>query len=240
MIFSKIHTSNVVERLIRYVAEIVIIFVGITFSFLFDQWRDDVKKKKDLVELSKSLVNDVDGLKKRLRDDLRGSTEWIGHLDSIRMQRTSQQLSERQLDWFYRMITGQIIFLFDSYSPTYIAAVNNGTINELPDPIKRQLYEVYRVKLPFFQLLYNEQHSIIQSFRNTAMLTDDTDLFPSTTLDSNQHLILLRKEIQRPVYGNFIFLVVTTEREVFTLNGTIYESLIELENSLNTYIQEEG
>jgi hypothetical protein len=236
MILKKLKSVTILQRLAQYIAEIVIIFIGITMSFVFDQWREDIKKKKELVVLSKSLLNDVNGLKKRLREDLVGSTEWINNLDSLCMQRASINLEERQLHWFYRMVTGQIIFLFDSYSPTYIAAVNNGTINDLPDSLKLQLYEVYRVKLPFFQLLYNEQHTLIQSFRNTTMITDETDLFISGSSKKHPDWALLRRQIQRPIYGNFIAQVVTTEREVYKLNESIYLSLMQLEHSLNHYI----
>lgn len=97
MLLKQMKTRKVTRVLLRYVAEITIIFAGITISFLFDQWREENRKEKALVELSKSLLVDVDELKAKLKDDLRGSATWIAQLDSLRIQRGSDRISDRQL-----------------------------------------------------------------------------------------------------------------------------------------------
>jgi len=69
MLFKLIKSSSITQLILRYVAEIIIIFVGITVSFIFDQWREDIKKKKDLVELSQALLTDIDALKIKLKEE---------------------------------------------------------------------------------------------------------------------------------------------------------------------------
>ncbi|HNV29800.1 MAG TPA: hypothetical protein PKJ83_11725 [Cyclobacteriaceae bacterium] len=236
MLFKLIKSSSITQLILRYVAEIIIIFVGITVSFIFDQWREDIKKKKDLVELSQALLTDIDALKIKLKEDLIGSSAWIRQLDSLRNQRTSKKFSDLQLKWFYKMATGQYTFLFDPYSPTYMAAVSTGTISELPEKINNQLYKIYRVNLPLFQLLYNQQQENILNFRNTTMLTANSYLYTTEISTINPDLKLLAEEIQRPAYGNFINQVIITEREVYKLNEDIFKSLTEAERSLRDYV----
>lgn len=134
------------------------------------------------------------------------------------------------------MSTGQFIFLFDPNSPTYISAVSNGTISELPENIRTQLYSVYRVKLPIFELLYNQQQENIVNFRNTTMINSNSYLYTAEISKINPDLKQLAEEILQPVYGNFINQVIITEKEVLEFNEKIFESLTELENSLLDYI----
>jgi hypothetical protein len=236
MFFRKVKYNTTTRVMGRYLAEIMIIFVGITISFVFEQWREEQKKKSERIELVKSLLADVNALKVKLKEDLGGSLNWISQLDSLRNQRTSKKFSDRQLNWFYKMASGQIIFLFDPYSPTYMSSVANGTLNELPEHIKNQLYIVYRVKLPFFELLYNQQQENILSFRNTTMITSNSYLYETKPSAIHPDMKLLSVEIQRSDYGNFINQIIITEREVLKLNEEASASLTELENSLHEYI----
>lgn len=96
MILKQIKSGSTYQTILRYLAEIIIIFLGITISFLFDQWREEIKKKNDLIELSKSLLTDIDALKIKFKDDIDGSSAWISQLDSLRNQRTSKRFSDKQ------------------------------------------------------------------------------------------------------------------------------------------------
>lgn len=237
MLLRRIKTANLPQLLLRYLAEILIIFLGITISFMFEQWREGKRQKKELIELSESLITDINGLKSRLKSDLDGSTTWISQLDSLRIQRTSGKFSERQLNWFYRMVTGQVVFLFDPYSPTYMSAAGNGLVNELPDSIRNRLYDLYRVQLPFFQLLYDQQQENITNFRNTTLVPANAYLYQKENSQIKPDLSTLSKEIQRPVYGNFINQIILTEKEVYRMNEEAFATLTELEGSLKIYIE---
>lgn len=222
--------------MLRYAAEVFIIFLGITISFLFDQWREERQKRKDLIELSQSLLMDIGGLKAKLSEDLQGSASWIRQLDSLRGQRILKTNSKRQLKWFYELITGQIYFIFEPHSPTYLSAANSSLYSELPDSIKNGLYNLYQVRLPLFELLYNEQRQNVAHFRNNTVVPvgyfyhdDATQLRPD--------LEKLALEIQRPAYGNFINQVILLEKEVYKLNESDSKSLRELEASLTRYIE---
>jgi len=236
MIFKELNTKRITQALLRYLAEIVIIFVGITCSFLFDQWREEKREKKELIELSKSLLSDIEALKGKLQGDLYGSNLWINQLDSLRKQRAIHKFSDRQLLWFYEAISGQVIFLFDPYSPTYMSALAKGSANELPEDIRNPLYKLYRIQLPFFQLLYEQQQENITNFRNTTVTLMNSDLYNNQDADFKPDMQVLANEVLRPVYGNFINQVITTEKSVYKLNEESFKTLLALESSLKEYV----
>lgn len=240
MLLKRFRTGKIPKQLLIYLVEVIIIFLGITISFVFDQWRDEKRQRKELIELSESLLTDIDALKAKLTLDRDGSSRWISELDSLRMQRTSGKISERQLTWFFKMATGQFIFLFDPYSPTYMSAVGSGLIHELPDSIRNQLYDLYRVQLPYFQLLYDQQQQNITNFNNTTIIPADSFLFTNDSTSIQPDLNLLVKKVQQPVYGNFINQVIVTERIVYQWNQKSFETSTVLQNSLQKYMDEIG
>lgn len=235
---SKQKKSKPLRLILRYAAEVLIIFLGITISFLFDRWREDRQKREDLIELSQSLMMDIGGLKTKLIEERGGSETWIRQLDSLRSQRITNSTTERQLFWFYRLITGQIAFLFESHSPTYLSAANSSLYAELPDSLKNDLYTLYQVRLPFFQLLYNQQGENVTHFRNNVVVTSGADLYHQDATQLRPDLKKLAQELQRPAYGNFINQVIILEREVYALNESNTKYLTVLEKSLLNYITE--
>jgi len=237
MLFNRIKPTRFFKLLLRYAAEVIIIFLGITISFLFEQWREEQRKRESLVELSESILSDMDALRKKLADDAGGSESWIHNLDSIRIQRTKNTVSEKQLKWLHSLISGQIYFLFDPYSPTYSAAASGGLLHELPEGIRNQLYNLYRVELPFFELLYNEQEKNLTHFSHTVVLPANANLY-TDSVALQLDLRAFGREVQRPVYGNFISQLMLMEKEVLKLNKNTVRTLDNLEGSLTAYLHE--
>ena len=125
------NTRGVFRTLLGYGGEVAIIFIGITISFLFEQWWEERQEKKDLIELSESLINDAKSLKAKLKDDLEGSDEWIRVLDSIHTERISTHVSKQHLVWLYRLISGQELFLFVPQSPAYFVGHQQWTLGKV-------------------------------------------------------------------------------------------------------------
>lgn len=126
--------------------------------------------------------------------------------------------------------------MFDPYSPTYIASVSSGVGNDLPEPIKTKLYKLYRIQLPYFQMLYEQQQENITNFRSSAMLPQGAYLYSNDASQITPDLNVLAKEVQRPVYGNFINQVILTEKTVYKMNEEAFETLTALEVSLQEHI----
>ncbi len=71
-----------------------------------------------------------------------------------------------------------------------------GLINELPDSIMNQLYNLYRVQLPLFQLLYTQQQENITNFRNNTLLLTNQSLYQNENSQIPPDVTILAKEIQ--------------------------------------------
>lgn len=221
--------------LLRYGAEVLIIFIGITISFLFEQWRVENQQKKELIELSESLIRDAETLKLKLAGDLKGSAEWIQDLDSIHAQRKSNRVSERHLKWLYQLISGQDLFNFDSQSPSYLSATNSGMLEKLPDSIQHHIYNLYHVELRYFQLLYDQQWQNITQFRNHTLISSEVDLYDKNAAGLQVDLKKFGQEVQKPVYGNFILEIRSLEKQVYRINEDASVALAKLITSLQGY-----
>ena len=208
MLFNRVKLNSPLRLILRYLVEVSIIFLGITIY------------------------------KKKLSNDLEGSTEWIRQLDSLRVQRTSNRISEPQLNWLHELVTGKEVVLFDSYSPTYSAAASSGLMNELPDTIRNQLYLLFQGQLPYFKLVYDQQQENITHFRNIIMIPANTYLYQKDTSHIRLDLQKFGQEIQRPVYGNFINQIIILEKTVYRINEEIFGSLTALEGNLRKYLKD--
>ena len=223
------------RTLLGYGGEVAIIFIGITISFLFEQWREERQEKKDLIELSESLINDAESLKAKLKDDLEGSDEWIRVLDSIHTERISTHVSKQHLVWLYRLISGQELFLFVPQSPAYLSATNSGLLEKLPDSVQHSIYNLYHVELLYFDLLYDQQHENISHFRNTILVPSQVGLYDEKTSQLQIDFAKFAGEVQRPEYGNFILETRTLEKSVYNINERATSALVKLINSLHGY-----
>ena len=119
-LFNRQNFKNIYHRLLVYFIEIVIIFIGITISFLFEQWREENRQKQELIELAESLIRDAELEKAHLQSDLKGTNTWLQNLDSLRIQRDVENIGESELLWFYQLLIGKEFGLFDRNSPAYL------------------------------------------------------------------------------------------------------------------------
>ena len=140
--FNKHSVKSTYQRILLYLVEIVIIFIGITISFLFEQWREENRQKENLIGLAESLIRDAKIGKAHLESDLNGTNTWLLNLDSLRIQHEQQNFSESKLSWFYNLMIGKEFGLFDPKSPAYLSAISSGLLTQLPDSIQIKIYKV--------------------------------------------------------------------------------------------------
>ncbi|HCW09089.1 MAG TPA: hypothetical protein DGG95_17160 [Cytophagales bacterium] len=234
-LFNRENASGLLRTLLRYCVEVVIIFIGITISFLFDQWRNENQQRKELIELSESLLRDAESLKKQLSKDLRGSAIWIQQLDSIQIERASNRVSTSRLTWLYKVICGQDLFVFNPQSPSYQSATSSGHLDKLPDSIQHHIYQVYHDELLYFELLYDQQRQSITQFRNTALLQSNTSLPAEKVSGLELDLNKFALEVQKPGCGNFILQIKNMEKTVYRINERSSRELTNLITSLTKY-----
>ena len=63
------------KKIVNYLIEIVTIFIGITLSFLFEDYRQARNERNNRKEIIKSLIIDIDFKKREVKEDL-NAIEW--------------------------------------------------------------------------------------------------------------------------------------------------------------------
>jgi hypothetical protein len=231
-------SGSKLKILFRYLAEIVIIFIGITISFAFEQWREEQRQKDSLIELTKSLLNDTKIARTELSRDQPESAMWIARLDSIRTYAPQKNLSPQQLEWFYYLATGQFTFLFEAHSATFESASATSLWNQLPDTIRTKVYRVYNNKLQYASLLYDQQQENITHFR-LGMLESDGLLLPAANpTDSGPDYAAFSNIITQKNWQNLANQAWITERKCYKQNEEAIAAMLELEKDLEMYLKQ--
>ncbi len=236
-LFSKPNFKSIYHQLLVYLVEIAIIFIGITISFLFEQWREDSRQRQELIGLAESLIRDAEIGKAHLESDLIGTNTWLLNLDSLRIQRDREKIGESELFWFYNLLTGKEFGLFDSKSPAYLSAISSGLLTKLPDSIQLKIYSVYESKLPDLQHLYDQQNETAKYFRNEIMIHSNNYLYHKNASTVSIDLKHFAHEVQKPVYGNLINQFFNTEKVIRNRNIKTSNDFDSIIKSLRDYIE---
>jgi hypothetical protein len=69
------------ESLQKYVYEVVVIFVGITLGFLFDEWRDRRIEEKERLELKQSMKAELIRIKSFFVDEQSGFSDQVAQIN---------------------------------------------------------------------------------------------------------------------------------------------------------------
>ncbi len=236
-LLNKQNFKSIYHRLLVYFVEITIIFIGITISFLFEQWREENRQRQDLIGLAESLIRDAKIGKAHLESDLNGTNTWLLNLDSLRIQRDLEKISDSKLFWFYNLLTGKEFGLFDSKSPAYLSAISSGLLTKLPDTIQIKIYSVYESQLPDLQHLYEQQNETAKYFRNEILIHSNTYLYHKNASTVSIDLKMFAHEVQQPIYGNLINQFFTAEKVIRSKNIKITEDFDSIIGSLRDYIE---
>lgn len=136
-----------------YVAEILVVFVGITLSFFFDEWRKDRRDEKRKTELIESLYKDVSVKITEMRtdsQDVEFLLEGLGHV--IKSSETGV-ITAKERDLIF-LISNLPPAYFDWNTPTYDYAASTEDWFLLPDSLQRVLHHFYYNSLNFCRETY--------------------------------------------------------------------------------------
>lgn len=128
----------------RYLTEVIVIFIGITISFLFEQWREAKNNRDKEREFVESLITDLRAKKNELTTDLKGLKRNIQIADScFKFTYGGKELPNSVLKSLHGI---QYSFWgFRSGSPTYNSSSATGLWQQLPDSLRRQIFSLYEV-----------------------------------------------------------------------------------------------
>jgi len=145
MVSGKGLRKNLGRTISRYLTEVIVIFIGITISFLFEQWREARNNRAKEREFVESLITDLRAKKNELATDFGGFKRNIRIADScFSFAYQDKELPNSLLRSLHRI---QYSFWgFRSGSPTYNSSSATGLWQQLPDSLRRQIFTLYEVK----------------------------------------------------------------------------------------------
>lgn len=229
-------TKSLWQHFLRYAAEILVIFIGITISFMFDEWNQGRQKVQREIAYVESLLTDIAIKKEELKNDSPHALRWIDRLDSINKNRFSDQLPEKQVAWFYGILSGGDIFFFLSSTPSYNTSFSTGLWQDLPDSVRREVYNLFMDDFEYDRMIYTELKATMSNFRNSYMMS--FGLLESGTRNglAGSALKAFREEIRKQPYENVINEIIIQEKDLYQRNMNSINKIDVVSGMLRNYL----
>ncbi len=176
----------------RYFAEIVIIFIGITISFLFDEWREEKSNQQKESEFIESLLGDLRYKKDEIQTEADGIREFMLNSDTLlTCLQKDKILNERLIGYILNSYDFDNNF-FNAATPSFSASIAPDQYHGLPDSLRREIFEIYG-SFDFLRLYFETVDKARFNFKSNNMTT--AGIF-------NAHRVILLKgdTLQKPDY----------------------------------------
>jgi hypothetical protein len=152
----------------RYFAEIVIIFIGITISFIFEEWREEKANRQQEREFIESLLGDLKFKKDEISAERNEILQFIQYSDSALLIFEDHKI----------ISDGAIFYLLNSYNldnnffnsstPTFNANVGTEQYHRLPDTLRREMFGVYSL-FDYLKLYFESVDKVRFNFKQNQM-----------------------------------------------------------------------
>ncbi|HTH57163.1 MAG TPA: hypothetical protein VL728_14030 [Cyclobacteriaceae bacterium] len=153
------------KKVISYLIEIVTIFIGITLSFVFEDYRQARNERNNRKEIVKSLIIDIDFKKREIKEDL-NAIEWqYKTIDScLWFARQGKKAPLRLLSDLYSVMNADYSH-FEASTPTFLTLTSTGVWQQFPDSLRRRIYNSFNHDFIYLNTMYKkaaEYSSFIQ------------------------------------------------------------------------------
>jgi hypothetical protein len=224
------------QHFLRYATEILVIFIGITISFMFDEWNQNRQKSQREVAYVESLLTDISLKKLELQEDSPSALVWIDRLDSINQRRVTGQVPNAQVNWLYQILTNGDIFFFLSSTPSYNTSFTTGMWQDLPDSVRRQVYDLFVVDFEYNRMIYDELKSTMSNFRNGYMISSGLLVSGTRNELRDDQMKEFRNDLRKQPYENVINEIIIQEKDLYRRNMNSIKRIDEVSRVLNNYL----
>jgi len=170
------------EKIYAYLLEIVTIFIGITLSFAFEEFRQKRNERHNRLEIIQSMISDIEFKKREIQGDI-AAHEWeYKTIDScLWFAQHGQQVPKGLAGNMYNVINVDYGH-FETTTPTFLSLTATGIWQQLPDTLRREIYESFNGSFVFLNKMYAkraEYSSFIQEqylARRSLIQTEGTEL----------------------------------------------------------------
>lgn len=153
------------KKVLGYLVEIVTIFIGITLSFVFEDYRQARNERSNRNELIKSLIIDVEFKKREIKGDIDAIVWQYKTIDScLWFVRQGKKAPPRLLRNLYSVMNADFSH-FEASTPTFLSLTSTGVWQQLPDSLRRQIYNSFNHDFIYLNTMYKkaaEYSSFIQ------------------------------------------------------------------------------
>jgi hypothetical protein len=153
------------KNVYKFLFEIVTIFIGITLSFAFEEYRQNRNAKNNRDEIIRSLIADVDFKKKEIQEDIEALKWQYQVIDSCILSSSKMQKVSKKLARDLHSVLAADYSNFDPTTPSYLSLTATGIWQQLPDTLRRRIYGSYNHDFKYLEIMYRkgaEYSSFIQ------------------------------------------------------------------------------
>lgn len=140
----------------RFILEIAIIFIGITLSFLFEEFRDDHKSLIFKKEIVSSLLIDIEIKQTEIISDSKTAREIVSIIDTcLFLNKKGDVISKSLVDNLISSLSNDYAS-FSTVTPTYISLSTSSVWQQLPDTLRRQIFKLYNENYVYIQNTFSK------------------------------------------------------------------------------------
>jgi hypothetical protein len=161
---------------------------------------------------------------------------WIDRLDSINQRRVTGQVPNAQVNWLYQILTNGDIFFFLSSTPSYNTSFTTGMWQDLPDSVRRQVYDLFVVDFEYNRMIYDELKSTMSNFRNGYMISSGLLVSGTRNELRDDQMKEFRNDLRKQPYENVINEIIIQEKDLYRRNMNSIKRIDEVSRVLNNYL----
>ena len=233
-------------NLLKFLLEILIIFIGITLSFLFDEYRDDRKNAQARKEIVSSLLNDVEIKNNELNQDILSVRNSINSIDTcLYFSQIGKEIPGDEIDeliWSLSYDQGG----FSTTTPSYIGLSSSGIWQQLPDTLRREIFELYNTNYSYVENAILKSYEYVSFLKTHYFTANHFNFYNATTsnvkLESreNSYVDQMRKSLKDPEFRSAILVVRNERTKIIRYQLLAIEGSTKLIAHLRGYLQKMG
>jgi hypothetical protein len=140
----------------RYLAEVAIIFIGITISFMFDEWRESERTKEEQTRFVTSLAEDLTKKRDEIKHDAQYFKWFFDTTDSVlgslnRKEEPTQSSIVSLHDWYFYSR-----WYFQMKTQAYSNFYSTGQRQSLNDSLRKSIFKVFETDFQALDVDYTD------------------------------------------------------------------------------------
>lgn len=220
------------DKIYSYLLEIVTIFIGITLSFAFEEFRQARNEKHNRQEIIQSMISDIEFKKKEIQDDI-VAYEWqYKIIDScLWLARHGQHVPRQLAEDMYAVITVDYAY-FETSTPTFSSLTSTGIWQQLPDSLRREIYNSYHQSFTYLNKMYSKGAEYSSYIQQHYLVSKSLVQPTGTALD----VALINRALAETEFRSAILLFRNQNYNTIRRLKHAHANLDHLNKSLNVYV----